>query len=162
MQHYAAAEPQASPLDEAVHLEECAPPPDITFTATMKSGGDLLLGSSRDAAGYVSAPSAAVVRSIVERSRQFLPGLDIEMACAAAIPRVGLRPHAAGGLPFVGPVPGVDGLFLNCGHSGSGLLLSPISAALTTALLGVHSAADVVGNEKLRAAAALLAPPKPI
>lgn len=160
--HYAAAEPQASPLDQAVHLEEYAPPLDITFTATMQSGGDLLLGSSRDAAGYDSAPSAAVVHAIVERSRQFLPGLDVEMAYTAALPRVGLRPHAVGGLPLVGPVPGVDGLFLNAGHSGSGLLLSPISAVLTTALLGVDSAADVVGNEKLRAAAALLAPPKPM
>lgn len=128
---------------------------------TTAANGDLLLGSSRDAVGYDSGASGHIVRAILKRGRQFLPGLDVEQAEAAAVIRLGLRPHGAGGLPLVGPVPGVDGLWLNAGHSGSGLTLAPISAQLMAAQLGRDTAAGVLSSEKVRAAAALLAPPAP-
>ena len=37
----------------------------------------------------------------------------------------GLRPASADGLPYLGPVPGVPGLFVAAGHFRSGLILSP-------------------------------------
>ena len=43
---------------------------------------------------------------------------------------MGLRPYALGGLPFIGPVEGVPGLFLAAGHEGAGLTMAPATAEL--------------------------------
>jgi D-amino-acid dehydrogenase len=42
----------------------------------------------------------------------------------------GLRPCTPDGLPIVGPVPGVDGLFVATGHAMLGLTLGPITGRL--------------------------------
>lgn len=42
----------------------------------------------------------------------------------------GLRPAAPDGIPVIGTVPGVDGLYVNAGHFRNGLLLAPGSARL--------------------------------
>jgi glycine oxidase len=47
----------------------------------------------------------------------------------------GLRPGSPEGIPFIGPVPGYDGLWLNCGHFRNGLVLAPASCQLLTDLL---------------------------
>jgi glycine/D-amino acid oxidase-like deaminating enzyme len=144
-----------------VQLEQPSSVLDITFTATTQVNGDLLLGSSRDEVGFNGSPAEHVVQAILEHSSRFLPRLDVEQAREAATVRVGLRPHAPQGLPLVGSVPGVDGLLMNAGHSGSGLVLAPISAALTAAMLDFGHASDVQIDDALRAAAAWLAPPAP-
>ena len=57
--------------------------------------------------------------------------------------------HPQAGTPWVGPVPGVDGLLLAAGHEGSGLTLAPASAALLVQhLLGepAHLEGDVVDH----------------
>ncbi|HYI24206.1 MAG TPA: FAD-binding oxidoreductase [Thermomicrobiales bacterium] len=58
--------------------------------------------------------------------------------------RVGLRPLSADGLPFLGPVPGYDGLVLATGHGASGLMLGPWSGlAAAQLVLGQPVAADL-------------------
>ncbi|MCY1459085.1 Glycine oxidase [compost metagenome] len=47
----------------------------------------------------------------------------------------GLRPGSPDGIPFIGPVPEHDGLWLNCGHFRNGLVLAPASCQLLTNLL---------------------------
>jgi D-amino-acid dehydrogenase len=42
----------------------------------------------------------------------------------------GLRPCMADGLPVIGPVPGLDGLFLATGHGMLGLTLGPVTGQL--------------------------------
>jgi glycine oxidase len=42
----------------------------------------------------------------------------------------GLRPMAADGLPVIGPVPGVDGLFVATGHFRNGILLAPLTGQI--------------------------------
>jgi D-amino-acid dehydrogenase len=42
----------------------------------------------------------------------------------------GLRPCTPDGLPIVGPVPGVDGLYVATGHAMLGLTLGPITGRL--------------------------------
>lgn len=49
------------------------PVADITFTATRSAGGALLLGSSREEAGFDAAPSNAVAEAILARCAAFLP-----------------------------------------------------------------------------------------
>lgn len=41
-----------------------------------------------------------------------------------------MRLLPAGGLPFIGPVEGVPGLFLATGHEGAGLTMAPATAEL--------------------------------
>lgn len=43
---------------------------------------------------------------------------------------MGLRPYAVGGLPAVGPVPGLPDVYVAAGHEGSGLCLGPATAEL--------------------------------
>ena len=49
------------------------PVADITFTATRSASGALLLGSSREEAGFDAAPSDAVAEAILARCAAFLP-----------------------------------------------------------------------------------------
>jgi D-amino-acid dehydrogenase len=58
--------------------------------------------------------------------------------------RVGLRPLSADGLPFLGAVPGYDGLVLATGHGASGLMLGPWSGlAAAHLVLGQPVAVDL-------------------
>jgi glycine/D-amino acid oxidase-like deaminating enzyme len=161
LQHYASRSAEPPVIGDAVSVERPSTTTDITFTAATQVNGDLLLGSSRDEVGFDDSSSARIVQAILEHSRHFLPSLDVEQAREAADVRVGLRPHAAGGLPFVGRVPGVDGLFLNAGHSGSGLVLAPVSAALMADMVNIGGASDMLTNNELRATAVVLSPPAP-
>lgn len=161
LQHYAPRSAQPSAVGDAVRVEQPSTTTDITFTAATQVNGDLLLGSSRDEVGFGGSASPRIVQAILEHSRRFLPSLDVEQAQEAANVRVGLRPHAAGGLPFVGRVPGVHGLFLNAGHSGSGLVLAPVSAALMADMLNIGGASNMLTDDEMRAVAAVLSPPAP-
>ena len=42
----------------------------------------------------------------------------------------GLRPGTPDGLPYLGPVPGWEGLFAATGHGRKGLILAPVTAGL--------------------------------
>ena len=127
MQHY---EPAAGAGDKAAN---------ITFTATQDVSGNLLLGSSREFAGFDTMPSSAIVKSILERAAHFLPDIAMEpftelrlqqMTADAARTRVGLRPFVTGGRPVIGPLQGVHNVFVAAGHEGSGLTLGPATAEL--------------------------------
>jgi len=52
---------------------EHSPAADISFTATRGAGGGLLLGSSREDAGFGAAPCARVAAAILARGAAFLP-----------------------------------------------------------------------------------------
>ena len=58
--------------------------------------------------------------------------------------RVGLRPYPADGLPVLGAVPGVEGVFLATGHGPTGLQLGPYSGKVVAELATGHAvAADI-------------------
>lgn len=76
-------------------------------------------------------PSSSIIDAIMQRASVFLPHLSgISSSDLLQSTRVGLRPYAVGGLPAVGPVPGLPGLFVAAGHEGSGLCLGPATAEL--------------------------------
>ena len=127
VQHY---EPAAGAGDEAAN---------ITFTATQHVSGNLLLGSSREFAGFSTMASSAIVKSILERAAHFLPNIAMDpidelrlqhMTADAAQTRVGLRPFVAGGRPIIGPLGDVQNVFVAAGHEGSGLTLGPATAEI--------------------------------
>jgi D-amino-acid dehydrogenase len=49
--------------------------------------------------------------------------------------RVGLRPTSADDSPLLGPLPGIDNVFVATGHGASGLLLGPVSGKLVADLI---------------------------
>lgn len=57
-------------------------------------------------------------------------------ALDTAEPWCGLRPSTPHGLPYLGPAPGLDNLFLNTGHGTLGWTLAAGSARLTADLIG--------------------------
>ena len=118
---------------------------DITFTATTSASGTILLGSSREFCGFEGEPSDAVMRAILQRAGAFLPGVcNVSMADVGV--RVGLRPYVDRGRPYIGPVPGVPGLFVAAGHEGSGLSLAPATGNLLSALILGHQADASAAN----------------
>jgi D-amino-acid dehydrogenase len=60
----------------------------------------------------------------------------------------GLRPCSPDGLPYVGEVPGMKGVFVATGHAMMGLSLGPVTGEIVASL--VEGEKPVVGVEKLR------------
>lgn len=102
---------------------------DVAFTATPSASGTCLIGSSREFSGWDTSPSHSIQEAIMDRAAHFLPALGGHNGADDGL-RVGLRPYALGGLPFIGPVAEVPGLFLAAGHEGAGLTMAPATAEL--------------------------------
>jgi glycine/D-amino acid oxidase-like deaminating enzyme len=147
---------------------------DAAQTSAVVEGtkaGTVLIGSSREFAGWDRRPSLRVMSAMAARACALFPGLAGVRAMRCY---VGFRPASPDHLPLIGPDPEVDGLFHASGHEGAGIGLAPATAALVTALitgaeppadaasfaparlagrpLGRHQAAQTGGRERQRAA----------
>tara|TARA_R100001244_G_scaffold262_2_gene652 strand:- start:14432 stop:15535 length:1104 start_codon:yes stop_codon:yes gene_type:complete len=100
--------------------------------AIPRRDGHILIGSTLEHAGFDKTPTEAALASLKASAVELLPALaDAEVVGHWA----GLRPSSPEGIPFIGPVPGFAGLWLNCGHYRNGLVLAPASCQLLTDLL---------------------------
>lgn len=129
---------KSGPLDD--------PGADIAFTATPSASGSCLIGSAREFSGWDINPSQHVQEAIMDRASLFLPAFAAHRNSNHGV-RVGLRPYALGGLPFIGPVAELPGLFLAAGHEGAGLTMAPATAELVVQhlmqeSLSLHDHAD--------------------
>jgi sarcosine oxidase subunit beta len=71
--------------------------------------------------------SPALVNAMIDAAVQRAPAL----ASASILTTwTGVRPLTPDGRPFVGAVPGVDGLLLNCGWGGVGIIMAPVAGQL--------------------------------
>ncbi|HSS12042.1 MAG TPA: FAD-dependent oxidoreductase [Acidimicrobiales bacterium] len=92
-------------------------------------------------AGFDPRPTAAGMRQLLSWTMRAAPGLADATFLEV---RVGLRPGSLDGLPLLGPVPGVDNVFLATGYGADGLLLSPFCGRLVAdAALGREPAIDL-------------------
>jgi glycine oxidase len=111
--------------------------------AVARRDGSLLLGSTRERAGYHKAATAAGVAGILGRA--FALGPSVAQALRAMPVRAwwsGLRPLSRDGLPLVGFWPGLRGYMVAVGHGRNGVLLAPVTAELVAdAFDGRRSAA---------------------
>jgi glycine/D-amino acid oxidase-like deaminating enzyme/bacterioferritin-associated ferredoxin len=99
----------------------------VALVAEMTAGGTLLLGSSREFAGFDRSVSLPVMQAIAARAVRFLP----DLACASIIRSyAGLRPWSPDHLPLVGPVDAAPGFYLATGHEGAGIGLAPITGRI--------------------------------
>jgi sarcosine oxidase subunit beta len=89
--------------------------------------GNLLLGSTREFAGFSRQNTLSGIRRIISRTTAVLPALKhLQVIRTFA----GLRPYTPDGLPVLGPVASLAGFFMAAGHEGDGIALSPITGEL--------------------------------
>ncbi|WP_189517787.1 NAD(P)/FAD-dependent oxidoreductase [Kushneria pakistanensis] len=90
----------------------------------------ILAGSTFENAGFDRTTTVEGYAQIHAKALEMLPALkDIEVTHHWA----GLRPGSPGSVPFVGAVNDVEGLYVNAGHGGNGVVLSPATADLLCA-----------------------------
>lgn len=100
--------------------------------AIPRRDGHILIGSTLEHAGFDKTPTDEALASLKASAIELLPALaDAEVVGHWA----GLRPGSPEGIPFIGSVPGHDGLWLNCGHYRNGLVLAPASCQLLADLM---------------------------
>ena len=87
-------------------------------------GGRIAAGATRETgSGFDARVTAAGQKHVLDRALALAPGL----ADASFIEtRVGLRPLPDGELPTIGPLDGLDGLFVNAGFGAGGLTMGPL------------------------------------
>lgn len=92
----------------------------------------VVAGATREFnSGYETRVTPDGVKHVLDTALRIAPGLG---SGTLADVRVGLRPYADDGVPFVGPVPGFDNLVVATGHGPSGLQLGPYSGRLAAQL----------------------------
>jgi glycine oxidase len=94
--------------------------------------GRVLAGSTEEDAGFDKRTTAAAIRDLLAFAVSVVPGLG-----AAPLERcwAGLRPGTRDELPYLGPVPGIENLFVAAGHFRSGIQLSPGTGLVLKELL---------------------------
>jgi glycine oxidase len=99
-----------------------------------KLDGSVVVGATTERVGFDRRVTAAGVAGLLGGAIRVVPALARSTFRGAW---AGLRPETPDGLPLIGPVPGVEGLFLAVGHYRNGVLLSPVTADLVAeGLLG--------------------------
>lgn len=92
--------------------------------------GHILAGSTLEYVGFDASTTATAREELLAAARRMVPALAT--ACLAGH-WAGLRPGSPQGIPFIGPHPRLERLWINTGHFRNGLLLAPASAALLRA-----------------------------
>jgi D-amino-acid dehydrogenase len=111
------------PIVSAFHGHYMVPWPDsrVVVGATRETGS-----------GFDPRLTAAGVREVLDEALRVAPGLaDWEIHEM----RVGLRPLSEDGQPVLGPVPGIEGVYIATGHGPTGLQLGPYSGKATADLM---------------------------
>jgi len=100
--------------------------------AIPRRDGHILIGSTLEHAGFDKTPTENALESLKASAIELLPALAEREPVGHW---AGLRPGSPEGIPFIGPVPGFEGLWLNCGHYRNGLVLAPASCQLLADLM---------------------------
>jgi glycine oxidase len=83
--------------------------------------GTLLVGATVERVGFDATVTAGGIESLLSGARAILPEAEGWRFRGA---RAGLRPATPDGLPLVGPIPGIHGVWLATGHHRNGILLA--------------------------------------
>ncbi|WP_027967166.1 glycine oxidase ThiO [Halomonas halocynthiae] len=92
-----------------------------------RADGCVLVGSTLEEAGFDKIPTPEAKDSLYASAISIMPELA---ECEIEHHWSGLRPAAPEGVPFIGRVPNVSGLFVNAGHYRNGLVLAPAATRL--------------------------------
>ncbi len=94
--------------------------------------GLVLAGSTLEYVGFDKSKTESAKTELVAAARNMVPSL----AKALVVEHwAGLRPGSPKGVPFIGGVPGAEGVYVNAGQFRNGLVLAPASVKLMSALV---------------------------
>ncbi len=117
----------------------------VAFTFEPRADGNILIGSSREFAGYDTRTTHRVIKAIIRRAVRFLPILkNIHVIRTYG----GLRPYTPDHLPIVSGVDEINGFYIAAGHEGDGIGLAPLTGKLICQL--VTHTPTLIPVEKLR------------
>jgi glycine/D-amino acid oxidase-like deaminating enzyme len=112
----------------------------IAFNVQPRSTGQLLIGSSRELAGWDNSVNRSIVHRMLDRALDFLPGLALTFAVRTW---TGFRPATPDKLPLIGPWEATPGLWIAAGHEGLGITTSLGTAQLLAdMILGTPTGID--------------------
>lgn len=96
--------------------------------------GPLVVGTTLERVGFDNRVTLGGLHHILARADRVSPGLgDLPLLRTWA----GLRPGTLDQIPYLGPIPGWEGLFAATGHGRKGIVLAPITGELMAhAILG--------------------------
>ena len=126
----------------------------IGLSLGQTASGNLLIGGSREFAGFDRSTQLPVVQAILRNALRLMPVLA---GVRAIRTMAGLRPYTPDSLPIIGADPERPGLFIAAGHEGDGIALSPITGVLVADLITGAPPTDLtrgLGPERFRPALA--------
>ena len=105
---------------------------NISFTFQQTRNGNLLLGGTREFAGFDTTTNLGVIKKIAERAVRFLPVLrNINIIRSFA----GLRPYTLDRKPIVCKVDKFKDFYVATGHGGRGVCLAPVTGKVISELI---------------------------
>lgn len=110
-----------------------------------RADGRLLIGSTEEDVGFCNRTTAAAVRDLIAFGTRLVPAL-----AEAPVERcwAGLRPGSPDGIPFIGPLPGLENAFVAAGHFRAGIQLSPGTGIMLKEL--VRRQAQTISTDAFR------------
>jgi glycine oxidase len=91
--------------------------------------GHILMGSTVEHVGYDKRTTESAREELVAAALKLVPGLaDAEVVKHWS----GLRPGSPDGVPFIGPHPAIEGLFVNTGQYRNGVVMGLASCELAS------------------------------
>ncbi len=117
--HVVVSEPLPHVVERTVYDAE------LTSLVHQARNGTLMLGSSFEFKGLDATIDTQMVAEIARGGARLFPRLALANGIRAY---AGFRPCAPDGLPLVGPLHDVPGVFVNAGHGDAGVGIGPISA----------------------------------
>lgn len=121
----------------------------VAFNLQPRATGQMLLGSSREFAGFDASINRRIRGRMIRRALEFMPGLA---RLSAIRTWVGFRPATPDNLPLVGRFDPVPGLFIAAGHEGLGVTTALGTARLVVdGILGRASPIDPAPYSPMRA-----------
>ena len=128
----------------------------VAFNVQPRATGQLLVGSSREMAGWDATVNRAIVTRMLDRALDFMPSLA---ATSAIRIWTGFRPATPDKLPLIGQWEATAGLWIAAGHEGLGITTSLGTARILADLItGTAPAIDAAPYSPARLIQSGLAP----
>jgi glycine/D-amino acid oxidase-like deaminating enzyme len=121
----------------------------VAFNVQPRITGQLLIGSSRELAGWDASTNRDVLRQMLDRAVQFMPSIE---RMSVVRTWTGFRPATPDKLPLIGRWEPTAGLYIAAGHEGLGITTSLGTARLIADMIvGRQSPIDATPFSPMRA-----------
>ncbi|MCR4430254.1 MAG: FAD-binding oxidoreductase [Tepidanaerobacteraceae bacterium] len=118
----------------------------IGLSLGQTENGNLLIGGTREFAGYDTRTTHRALRAILKHAASLVPVLkDISIIRSFA----GLRPYTPDGLPILGEAENLKGFIMAAGHEGDGIALSAITGRIISEIIACGRTSLNIDMEKL-------------